>query len=217
MHLKRHMKCRQENECYRWEQTRLHLQGSGGQQAEPRQAVEATHREWCAGTSCPWSPAGAYGPGSPSETAGWGSDANQYSTPYLEEEKKTSGSIQLLNHVGGHLHSFTSHPHWWFDFEAIKKGIQKFEFLTSYTALLRRATKHATSLESDPDGILKPSKQMLPLQEVVTRHKDCCFSGAAAFQANYEEALGLRSHLQEEESFTILLWATECQREEAES
>lgn len=124
--------------------------GQGGKQGEPRQAVEATHREWCAGTSCPWSPAGAYGPGSPSETAGWGSDASRYSTPYLEEEKETSGSIQQLNHVGGHLHSFTTHPHWWFDFEAIKKGIQKFEFLTSYAALLRRTTKHAYKPQIGP-------------------------------------------------------------------
>lgn len=82
-------------------------QRAGGQQQKDR---GDTHRGWCGDTGCLWSPAGVCGPGSLSGTAGWGSDANQYSTPFLEGEKQTSGSVRQLNHAGGHLHPLATRP-----------------------------------------------------------------------------------------------------------
>lgn len=138
---------------YRHRQHEVQFVGVKGQQAEERRrmgglgvpkAGEDTHREWCEGTSCLWSPAGVCGPGSLSGTAGWGSDADQYSTPFLEEETETSGSVRQSNHAGGHLHSFTAGPHPSFDFEAIKKP---FRNLNDDTPSRPTAWRYATSLQ----------------------------------------------------------------------
>lgn len=122
----------------RWQQSSSIWTGqrsTSRQREEAPKDAEGTHREWCAGTGCLWSPAGVYGPGSPSETAGWGSDANQCSTPYLVERKEKSGSVQQLNHVGGRLstrRSFTKRPLWWFAFETIKRTCWNLILITSY-------------------------------------------------------------------------------------